>query len=189
MKFFPKKDEQAVEEISRLIGLRAGNLFRTQQLWCSGAVLVVLNRGFGGDLTQAQAIRLAAGLGEGMGGSRCICGGLNAGALALGLFIGNGRLSPGGDQNVLKATRWLHDTFKKAHGSACCRILMKKDMGVPKSQYLACAHRTASAAQLSAQSILHWRPELTRKVDWDYLKQEDGMVSARMKIAADKLKN
>ena len=188
MKLFPYKDGQNITEVSRLIGLRAGNLFRTRQLWCSGAVLVVLNRCFDGDLTQDQAIRLAAGLGEGMGGGGCICGGLNGGALAMGLFLGNGRLSPGGDQKVIKATRWLHDEFKKAHGSACCRVLMKKDKDAPKAQYKACAHRTASAAQLSAESILQWRPELIRKVDWDYLNQEDGMVSARMKIVADKLR-
>lgn len=188
MKLFHNKYGQNIEEAIRLIGLRAGNLFRTQQLWCSGAVLVVLNRGFDGDLTQDQAIRLAAGLGEGMGGGGCICGGLNGGALAMGLFLGNGRLSPGGDQRVMKATRWLHDEFKKDHGSTCCRMLMKKDKDAPKAQYLACEHRTASAARLSAESILHWRPELIQKMDWDYLKQEDGMVSARMKIVADKLR-
>jgi len=105
---------QSIYEISRSIGQRAGNLFLTRQLWCSGAVLVVLNRVLNGDLTQDQAIRLAAGMGEGMGNAGCICGGLNGGALALGLFLGNGRLSPGGDQVVMKATRWLRPNFAHA---------------------------------------------------------------------------
>lgn len=187
MKLSPNNNKHTIETASRLIGQRAGNLFQTRQLWCSGAVLVVLSRGLDGDLTQDLAIRLAAGLCEGMG-SGCVCGGLSGGVLALGLFIGTGRLSPGGDQRVIKATRWLHNEFKKVHGSACCRVLMKKAAGVSNAQYLACANRTASAAQLSAESILHFRPELIHKVDWDYLKKEDGIVSARMKIVADRLR-
>jgi C_GCAxxG_C_C family probable redox protein len=188
MKLSSNKDGHTIEEVSRLIGHRAGNLFRTRQLWCSSAVLVTLNHGLDGDLTQDQAIRLAAGMGEGMGGSGCICGGLSAGVLALGLFIGTGRLSPGGDQRVIKATKWLHDEFKKAHGSACCKVLMKKDMSATKAKYLACAHRTSHAAQLSAASILHLRPELIQNVDWDYLKKKEGMMSARIKIVVDKLR-
>lgn len=182
------KHSPSTEAVSRSIGERAGNLFRTRQLWCSGAVLVVINRVLDGDLTQDQAIRLAAGLGDGIGGAGCICGGLNGGALALGLFLGNGRLSPGGDQTVLKATRWLHDQFKKDLGSACCRILLKKDGNGAKSQLRACTERTAKAAELCAVAILQHRPELIRRVDWDYLNHQDGTVKARLNIIADKLK-
>jgi C_GCAxxG_C_C family probable redox protein len=178
----------SVEAISRLVGERAGNLFLTRQLWCSGAVLVVINRVLGGDLTQDQAIRLAAGLGDGMGGAGCICGGLNGGALALGLFLGDGRLSSGGDRTVLKATRWLHDQLKKDLGSACCRILLKKDGSDTQSQLRACAGRTAKAAELCAARILRHRPELIRRVDWDYLKHQDGRVGARLNIIADQVR-
>ena len=188
MKTTPSPNDLSIEEICRRIGQRAGNLFLTRQLWCSGAALVVLNRVLDGDLTQDQAIRLAAGMGEGMGSAGCICGGLNGGALALGLFLGNGRLSPGGDQVVMKATRWLHDQFKESHGSACCRIIMKKDREGSKAQFRACADRTGRAAQLTAFMILQQHPELLERVDWDYLNQEDGMVGARIKIIADKLK-
>jgi C_GCAxxG_C_C family probable redox protein len=174
--------------VSQRIGERAGNLFRTRQLWCSGAVLVVLNRVLDGDLAQDQAIRLAAGLGDGIGSAGCICGGLNGGALALGLFLGNGRLSSGGDQTVLKATRWLHDQFKEDLGSACCRVLLKKDGNGTKSQLRACAERTAKAAELCAAAILQHRPELIQRVDWDYLNHQDGTVKARLNIIADKIK-
>ena len=173
----------------RKIGQRAANLFLTRQLWCSGAVLVVLNRTFGGDLTQNMAIRLCAGLGDGMGGSGCLCGGLNGAALALGLFLGNGRLSPGGDQIVLTATHQLHSAFKAAHGSTCCRILTKPVQMGSRQQYRACADRTAKAAELAAGLILHHRPELAAHADWDYLNEKDGMLEARLKIVADRLKN
>ncbi len=188
MKPIPDRQPPTAEQISRRIGERAGNLFRTRQLWCSGAVLVVMNRVLGGDLTQDQAIRLAAGLGDGMGGTGCICGGLNGGALALGLFLGNGRLSAGGDRAVLKATRWLHDQFKADLGSACCRILLKKDADETRSRLDACARRTAKAAELSAARILRYRPELIEHVDWDYLNQHDGRFDARLNIIADQLK-
>ncbi len=188
LKTTPSPNNQSIEEVCRQIGQRAGNLFLTRQLWCSGAVLVVLNRVLDGDLTQDQAIRLAAGMGEGMGSAGCICGGLNGGALALGLFLGNGRLSPGGDQVVMKATRWLHDQFKDSHGSACCRVLMKKDREGSKDQFRTCARRTGKAAELAATKILQERPELYKSVDWAYLHQEDGVVGARIKIIADRLK-
>jgi len=44
------------------------------------------------------------------------------------------------------------------------------------------------AAQLTAIKILQQRPELIERVDWEYLNQTDGMVGARIKIIADKLK-
>lgn len=189
MKASAGSKEQTILSISRQIGRRAGNLFLTKQLWCSGAVLVALNRALDGDLTQDQAIRLAAGLGEGMGGGGCVCGGLSGAALALGLFLGNGRLSPGGDQKVLKATRLLHDQFKHAQGSVCCRVLLKKNAGGQKAHYHACAQRTGKAAELCAELILNRRPELISKVDWEYLNQKDGVASARVKIVADNLRN
>ncbi len=188
MRSTPENDGLNIEEICRRIGKRAGNLFLTRQLWCAGAVMVVLNRVLDGDLTQDQAIRLTAGMGEGMGSAGCICGGLNGAALALGLFLGNGRLSPGGDQAVMKATRWLHDQFKEAHGSTCCRILMKKKGQGDRAQFRTCADRTARAAELAAAGILEHRPELIQRVDWEYLNREDGVVGARIKIIADKLK-
>lgn len=187
MKTTPEKNNSDELQISQQIGHRAGNLFLTQQLWCSGAVLVALNHALRGDLTQDQAIRLTAGLGDGMGGAGCLCGGLNGGALALGLFLGNGRLSPGGDQKVLEATRELHDQFKQAHGSTCCRVLMKKDVESYKKQFRSCARRTADAAELCAMLIFRKRPELIRQVDYDYLQHKDGALKARMKIIADKL--
>jgi len=183
-----EKSEHTIELACRRIGRRSANLFLTRQLWCSGAVLVVLNRALQGDLTQDQAIRLAAGLGEGMGGSGCLCGGLNGGALALGLILGHGRLSPGGDQKVMQATRQLHDQFKAVHGSACCRILTKKEAQASEDQYRMCARRTSTAAELSAAMILDQRPDLLRKVDWGYLSRQDSVMTAGFKIVADRLR-
>ena len=181
----PSRLHPSIAQAAERIGERAANLFSTRQLWCSGAVLVVLNQALGGDLSQETAIRLAAGLGDGMGGSGCLCGGLNGGALALGLFLGTGRLSPGGDKKVLEATRQLHIRFKAAFGSACCRILMKTRESAIHTHD--CAQRTAEAAELTAALILAQRPEVSQRIDWNYLNQNDGKIGARIKIIANQL--
>jgi len=184
----PNPNHNTVDQTCQLIGQRAANLYQTRQLWCSGAALVVLNQALGGDLTQELAIRLAAGLGDGMGGSGCLCGALNGGALALGLFLGTGHLSPGGDQKVLEATRQLHDRFKDAFGSACCRILTKSRAKAPVSKNRDCALRTAKATELTAALILELRPQLIRQIDWSYLNQKDSIISAGIKIVANQLR-
>jgi len=183
----PNPDHNHTDQACRLIGQRAANLYLTRQLWCSGAALVVLNQALGGDLTQELAIRLAAGLGDGMGGSGCICGAVNGGALALGLFLGTGQLSPGGDQIVLQATRRLHDRFKAAFGAVCCRILMKNNTKGPVSKNHDCALRTSKAVELTAALILEHRPQLIQQIDWDYLNQKDGIIGARIKIVANQM--
>jgi C_GCAxxG_C_C family probable redox protein len=184
----PGHQHSSITQAAERIGERAANLFLTRQLWCSGAVLVVLNQVLGGDLTQEMAIRLAAGLGDGMGGSGCLCGGLNGGALALGLFLGTGRLAPGGDQKVLEATHALHNRFKAVFGSTCCRVLTKRDADDRSTSHSrACAQRTAKAAELTAALILDQRPELIEDIDWPYLNQKDGRIGARIKIVADRL--
>lgn len=174
-------------EICRRIGERAGNLFGTRQLWCSGATLVVLNQALGGGLAEELVIRLTSGLSDGMGGSGCLCGALNGGGLALGVFLGTGSLSPGGDQRVLQAARELHSRFKLAFGSTCCRTLVKGRGKDPTADHRDCSLRTAKSTEFSAALILDRRPELSRQIDWDYLNQKDGIIKARIKIAVHRL--
>lgn len=185
----PDQTNDACKQAGLLIGQRAADLFLTRQLWCSGAALVVLNQALGGGLTRELAIRLASGLGDGMGGSGCLCGALNGSALALGLFLGTGRLAPGGDKLVLKTTRQLHDKFQRAFGSACCRVLMKNDRHNARSRNQACARRTAKAAEITAALILCHQPELIQQVDWNYLNENGGLIGARIEAAADRLLN
>lgn len=176
-----------LSQVCLKIGERAGNLFQTRQLWCSGAALVALNQSLGGGLAEELAIRLTSGLGDGMGGSGCLCGALNGGALALGLFLGTGCLASNGDQTVLQATCELHNRFKAMFGSTCCRTLIQDHDALPTTDHGSCTLRTVKATELSAALILDRRPELSRKIDWDYLNQKDGIVKARIKIAASRL--
>jgi hypothetical protein len=54
-------------DVPVFIGERAQNLFRSRQMYCSEAVLVVLNNMLGGGLTENQASALAAPFAEGVG--------------------------------------------------------------------------------------------------------------------------
>jgi len=177
--------ERETERLIECIGKRAANLFLTRQLWCSGAVLVTLNQALGGALSQRMAIQLCAGLGDGLGGSGCLCGALSGATLALGLFLGNGRLAPGGDQRVLKFTNTLHRQFKAHYGSTCCRVLTKSLPMGTAVQMTACAERTACAAKMAARQILNTIPQLAESADWDFLNQSDSPLRARLKVVAN----
>lgn len=173
-----------IHRICKKIGGRAADLFTTRQLWCAPALLVAVNRSLSGELDDNLAIRLASGFGEGLGGSGCLCGSISGGVIALGLFLGNGRLSPSGDRTVLAASRKLHEAFKTNHGSTCCRVLIKGVRRGSTEHYRMCAERTAFASEITARMILDQKPELIQNADWDFLNQKENRVMARIKSAA-----
>lgn len=118
----PKKVQQDAE-----------NNFRNG-FFCCEALVSAIRDNFELDVPQA-VIGMASGMAVGAGRSGCMCGALNGGILALGMFFG--RTEPKGpkDPQVVKCmelTHELHDWFKQANGknAICCRILTKEfDMG------------------------------------------------------------
>ncbi|MEW6352192.1 MAG: C-GCAxxG-C-C family protein [Thermodesulfobacteriota bacterium] len=166
------------EELVRLVGLRAHNLFETGRLFCSEAVLVVLNRGLKGGLSDELSIRLASGLPRGIGDAGCTCGALTGGVLALGLFLGRDRPSMRDRHKAMDAARRLHDEFRALFGSTCCRVLTKKVKDQPKAHMEQCARFTRAAAEMAAGLILDQHPALGAEADWDYLRTQDSRISA-----------
>ena len=77
----------SVKKLITVIGTKAYYLFITGRLWCSEAVLVTLNQGLGGGLSRRTAEALTMGMGNGLGGSGCLCGAVNGAVVALGLFL------------------------------------------------------------------------------------------------------
>jgi C_GCAxxG_C_C family probable redox protein len=187
MNITTKTASDSAEQVIQLMGVRAANIFLTRQLWCSGAVLLTLNQGLSGDLTQDQVIRLATGLGNGLGGSGCLCGGLNAAALALGLFLGHGRLATRDNQVVLDATHKLHTQFKAAFGATCCRVLVNGLRHGSRAHFQRGARHTAKAAELAAELILGHKPELVHQVNWKFLNQKESRLGTHMKVVANRL--
>jgi len=160
---------------------RAENLFLTRQLQCAEAVMAVLNQGLGGELAPELAVRLASALPEGLGRRGCLCGALNGGALALGLFIG--RNGPGyrNGTTVRKAVGELYDQFKTAYKATCCRVLTKSLVYGSDQHFRHCARMTGQTARMAAAIVLDHKPELLESADWAYLRQKDRRMTAEVK--------
>ena len=133
---------------------------------CAEAVMVALNQGLRGGLTDTQAIAMAAPFCLAMGDSGCVCGALSGAVMACGLFLGKDQ--PYRHRKELReSARNLHDGFRASNGATCCRILCKRVKRDKKAHFQQCAGLTANATELAAQLILEKRPMLILQVDKD----------------------
>ena len=125
--------------------------------FCCEAVMETMIDHFELDVPQ-ETIRMASGMAVGVGKSGCICGALNGGVLALGMFFGRSEQKGPMDPNVVKClglTKELHDWFQdnNTKGVSCCRVLTKEfDMSVGghKSQ---CIYYTGICAAKTAELV------------------------------------
>ncbi len=77
-----------------------------------------------------DVVAMSSAMAVGMGRSGCVCGALNGGVMALGMFFG--RTTPDGpaDPKVRRAmalSNELHDWFRANNGKSavCCRVLTR----------------------------------------------------------------
>ena len=166
------------EALAGLVGKRAKNLFQTQQLLCSEAVLYVLNAGLNGGLPAETAVRMASGFGEGIGGAGCTCGAFAGALMGLGLFLGRRGLNGKGSKIILGKAREFHSDFKTKFGTTCCKILTKKVAHDHRALFNQCAHQTREASEMAARIILEGRPELLDKADWNFLEKRESRLEA-----------
>lgn len=158
---------------------RARNLYETRQLLCTEAVVVALNQGLGGGLTEAQATAVAAPFSVAMGESGCLCGALSGAVLASGLLLG--QKHPYRHRQVMrKASRQLHDAFKVANGATCCRVLSKKVRHDRKAHFQQCSGLTAQAAEMAARLVLEKRPELVAGVHNGFINKRQSVVGGAL---------
>ena len=131
----------------------AENLFREGKFYCSEAIVASIKRNFELDISD-KMISLASGCPVGIGKSKCTCGAVSGGVIALGYFFGR---TKGGDpkvEDLLKLTNELQQSFKDNHNVLCCSILTKDfDMasGEHKKQ---CISFTGEMAQKAAEIIV-----------------------------------
>ncbi len=136
------------------IGKDAEELFRGG-FFCSEALISSIRSNFELDIPE-EVIAMASGFPVGIGRSKCLCGAVSGGVMALGLFFGR---TVQGDPKVeknLAVAKELHDYFKGATGknALCCRILTKEfDMskGEHKQQ---CIRYTGMVAEKVAEIIV-----------------------------------
>ncbi len=161
------RSPQAEPLIAR-IRERARNLYLTRQMLCTEAVVTTLNNGLGGELTDAQAVAMAAPFCVALGESGCLCGALSGAVLVTGLFLG--KEQPYRHRRDMRASaRQLHDAFKASTGATCCRVLSQKVKHDKNAHFQQCADLTAEAAELSARLILQRRPELMEHINNQFL--------------------
>jgi C_GCAxxG_C_C family probable redox protein len=176
--------QQPHHELEEMIRKRVTNLFATRQLECAEAVLSVLNRGFGGELSDALAVRLASGFPEGLGNSGCLCGALSGAVIALGLFLGRNGPGLGRGLGVKKAAAALQQEFKSVYKSTCCRILTKNLAYGSRAHQRHCAGISGETARIAARILIDAQPGLIARVDWAYLDRHDSAAGAGLKILA-----
>ena len=90
---------------------------------CAQAVLFAFGPDLG--LDEETALKVATGLGGGMGGRGEVCGAVSGGILALGLKFGRGEQQEKAvAQQAYQKTGELMAAFERVHGSCICRTLL-----------------------------------------------------------------
>lgn len=120
------KKEVSVEKIRK----DAEELFRGG-FFCSEAVVSAIRSNFELDIPE-EVIAMASGFPVGIGRSKCLCGAVSGGVMALGIFFGRTVQKDPKVEKNLEVAKELHDYFKASNGknALCCRILTKEfDMG------------------------------------------------------------
>lgn len=143
----------AKEVSSKAIGKEAGEMFRGG-FFCSEALVATIRKHFDVQIPE-EVIQMASSFPVGMGRSKCVCGALSGGEMALGMFFGRTKQGDPQVEKNLAVAKELHDWFKEANGKGvtCCRILTKEfDMahGEHKEQ---CIHFTSICAEKVAQIV------------------------------------
>jgi C_GCAxxG_C_C family probable redox protein len=90
---------------------------------CAQAVLSAYGPELG--LTEEAALKVATGLGAGMGRRGEVCGAVTGGILAVGLKYGRGaQQDRSATEQTYQKTQELMARFEKRHGSCLCRVLL-----------------------------------------------------------------
>ena len=155
--------------------------------FCCEAVMEVIMDNFQVDMPH-EMIRMASGMAIGVGKSGCICGALNGGVMAIGMFFGRDEHKGPKDPNVVKCmsmTNELHDWFRdnNTKHAACCRVLTKEfDMSVGghKSQCIYYTGMcTAKTAEILARELgIPTTGEITVLSHDEYLKTRTAPLEA-----------
>lgn len=174
-----KEYSTGAEMLITQIRERARNLYQTRQLLCAEAVVVALNQGLGGGLSDAQAVALAAPFCIGLGESGCLCGALSGAVMACGLFLGRDR--PYRHRQAMRdSARQLHDEFKVSNGGTCCNMLSRKIKHNRKAHFQQCAGLTAEAAEMVARLLLQRQPELLERISKGFLSKRQSKIGGAL---------
>jgi len=131
----------------------AENYYRNGDFYCSEAIVKAIKDAFELDFSD-DVIKLASGFPVGIGGSGCTCGAIAGGVMALGMFFGRSEAKDPAVGKTMQLSKELHDLFKVAHQSTCCRSLTK-GMTLGSDHHMKqCIALTGEVAEQTAKIIL-----------------------------------
>jgi len=178
--------DDALNALKADLAAKAESLYRSRNHLCADALLLTFNDALGGGLTEQQAVGLTSGMSIGQGGSGCLCGAVGGGALVLGLFLGEtGAYRNAG--TARNAVNQLHERFKLAHRTTCCRVLTKKVRHDEPAHFDQCAGLTADAARMVADILFEHRPELADRLDQGYVARRESAGRGLVRRIRNKL--
>jgi len=173
--------ERQADLLTELAGQRALNLYEARKLCCSEAVLLTLNHGFGGGLSETGILSLAAGFCGGIGEAGCLCGSLAGSVAGLGLFLAPHLPDGLNKKDFRTVCKEMHDRFAGLQGTTCCRELCRPFRQDRRARLANCGRLTSEAAAIAVRLLLGRRPALAGSADLDFLRQRDTRLGALLR--------
>ena len=134
----------------------AERLFREGGFYCSEAVVASIRANIAPEMPESL-IAAASGFPLGVGMSKCICGAVSGGVIALGYFFGRGAPSTPADPKSVNAIRLageVQKSFMDAHkGVLCCHVHIKGMELGSKEHRTQCEGFTGEMAAKTAEII------------------------------------
>jgi len=101
----------------------AEGYFRRGEFFCSEAVVHAINELLEWPMPK-EVTKLASAFPIGIGKSKCLCGAISGGAMALGMAYGRTH-GEAMHAHMFPVAAALHDHVKALYGSTCCRVIIK----------------------------------------------------------------
>jgi C_GCAxxG_C_C family probable redox protein len=131
---------------------KAESYYKNGDYYCSEAIIRAVKDEFNVDISD-RIIAMASGFPVGIGGSGCTCGALNGGVMAIGLFFGRETAKDPCVNHAMQLSKELHDDFKMANKSTCCRVLTKGLVLGSDEHMKKCIRLTGEVAENTAAII------------------------------------
>lgn len=137
----------------------AEEYFRRGNYYCSEAIVASVRDNLAPEMPEAL-IASASGFPVGVGRSKCMCGAVSGGVIALGYVFGRtGPTSPSDPKSVktLQLANELQQAFRDSHRVLCCSV-QTKGMDMASGEHKAqCVSFTGEMAAKTAEIILRER--------------------------------
>ena len=137
----------------------AENYFRQGSYYCSEAIVASVRDNLSPEMPEAL-IAAASGFPVGVGRSRCMCGAVSGGVIAVGYEFGRtGPSSPSDPKSVraLALANEVQQAFRDSHRVLCCSV-QTKGMDMASGEHkVQCVSFTGEMAAKTAEIILRER--------------------------------